>query len=64
MSHDTYAFWLRMGQVIVFGQVIVLCLIQHVTCHVIGQVSGHVLGHMAQKGVGGYMRVSQGHVVG
>ena len=36
MSHDTYAFWLRVGQVIMFGHVIVLCSIQHVTRHVIG----------------------------
>ena len=47
-----------------FGQVIVLCSIQHVTHHVIGQVSGHVLGHVVQKGVGGHVRVSQNHVVG
>ena len=53
-----------MGQVIIFGQVIVLCLRQHMTHHVIGQVSGHVLGHVAQKGVGGHVRVSQDHVVG
>ena len=46
MAHDTYAFWLRVGQVIVSDHVIVLCLIQHVTYHVIGQVSGHVLGHV------------------
>ena len=46
------------------GHVIVLCSIQHMTCHVMGQVSGHVLGHVAQKGVGGYIRVSQDHVVG
>ena len=58
-----YTFWLRVGQVIVSYHVIVLCLIQHVTCHVIGQVSGHVLGHVAQKGVGGHVRVSQDHVV-
>ena len=63
MVRDTYMFWLHVGQVIVFGQVIVLCLIQHVTRHVIGQVSGHVLGHVAKKGVGGYVRVSQDHVV-
>ena len=44
--------------------VIVLCSIQHMTHHVIGQVSGHVLGHVAQKGVGGHVRVSQDHVVG
>ena len=55
---DTYAFWLRVGQVIV------LCSIQHVTHHVIGQVSGHVPGHVAQKGVGGHVRASQDHVVG
>ena len=64
MSRDTYAFWLHVGQVIMFGHVIVLCSIQHVTHHVIGQVSGPVLGHVAQKGVGGHVRVSQDHVVG
>ena len=70
MLRDLYAFWLRVGQVIVSGQVIVfdhvvvLCSIQHVTHHVIGQVSGHVLGHVAQKGVGGHVRASQDHVVG
>ena len=64
VSRDTYAFWLRVRQVIVSDHVIVLCLIQHVARHVMGQVSGHVLGHMAQKGVGGYVRVSQDHVVG
>ena len=46
------------------GHVIVLCSIQHVTRHMIGQVSGHVLGHVAQKGVGGHVRISQGHMVG
>ena len=64
MSRNTYAFWLRVGQVIVFGHMIVLCSIQHGTRHVIGQVSGHVLGHVPQKGVGGHVRVSQDHVVG
>ena len=64
MSRDTYAFWLRMGQVIVSDHVIVLCSIQHVAHHVIGQVSGHVLGHVPRKGVGGHVRVSQDHVVG
>ena len=64
MSRDTYAFGLRVGQVIVSDHVIVLCLIQHVTHHVIGQVSGHVLGHVPPKGVGGHVRVSQDHVVG
>ena len=62
--HDTYAFWLRVGQVIMFGHVTVLCWIQHVTRHVIGQVSSHMLGHVAQKGAGGHVRVSQDHVVG
>ena len=64
MSRDLYTFWLRVGQVIVSGQVIMLCSTQHVTRHVIGQVSGHVLGHVTQKGVGGHVRVSQDHVVG
>ena len=49
MSRGMYMFWLHIGQVIVSDHVIMLCLIQHVTHHVIGQVSGHVLGHMAQK---------------
>ena len=46
-----------------FGHMIVLCSIQHVTHHVICQVSGHVLGHVVQKGVGGHVRVSQDHMV-
>ena len=64
MAHDAYAFWLRVGQVIVSDHVIVLCSIQHVTHHVIGQVSGHVLGHVPPKGVGDHVRVSQDHEVG
>ena len=56
-------FWLHVGQVIVSDHVTVLCLIQHVTYHVIGPVSGPVLGHVPQKGVGGHVRVSQDHVV-
>ena len=64
MSRDAYAFWLCVGQVIVSDYVIMLCSIQHMTHHVIGQVSGHVLGHVSQKGVGGHVRVSQDHVVG
>jgi hypothetical protein len=42
---------------------VILYSIQHVTHYVMGQVSGQVLGHVAQKGVGGHVRVSQGHVV-
>ena len=53
-----YAFCLHVGQMIM------LCSIQHVTHHVMGQVSGHMLGHVPQERVGGHMRVSQGHVVG
>ena len=63
MLCDMYAYWLGIGQVIVSGHVIVLCSIQHVTRHMIGQVPGQVLGHMAWKEVGGHMRVSQDHVV-
>ena len=47
MLLDMYMFWLHVGQVIAFGYMIVLCLIQHVTYHMIDQVSSHVLGHVA-----------------
>ena len=60
---DTYMSGLCVGHMIMSGHVIVLCLIQHVTHHMIGQVSGHMFGHVAKKGLGGHVRVSQGHVV-
>ena len=56
-------FWLCIDQVIMLGHMIVLYSIQLVTCHVIGQVSGYVLGHVAWEGGGGHVRVSQDHVV-
>jgi hypothetical protein len=59
MSHVAYVFFSHMGHVIV------LCLIQHITRHVMGLVLDHMLGHVTGWGLGGHvMWFSQGHVVG